>query len=415
MLPTPPAQPLIRTDDGNSVSYFIKAPFTMSWDSDGRHIRFSHCPKLRFPSLQYAFDYFHVQEKLHSQRVIQDKWQQHFQAGQQSFDYQQSLQFTQQDFQAIQQSHAVQQSFDPQQSLQFTQQDVQATQQSHAVQQIQDVQMHLSIYPRNHLKYLSLQEKLHNQRVIQDKWQQHFQAGQQSFDPQQSLQFTQQDFQAIQQRQAVQQVQAAQLHLAVHQRNHLEYLSLQAEQLAKNAAQRGYVANTLSTCGQARRHDIPLKPNDGLSLVETPTPPRSSGSESQYQHGIEPSAQTLWEERDPVYSTGSMRRGWSWKSQECGVDSAERLRGSDSGPNPLPCSYANTILPQTLYKKDRRVLGVPVSAGIDEIRAGFWLRDLQYTTDRCRATTLEERAVASLKLTRAQEAVDRLCGCSEKY
>ena len=44
------------------------------------------------------------------------------------------------------------------------------------------------------------------------------------------------------------------------------------------------------------------------------------------------------------------------------------------------------------------------------IRAGFWLRVLQYNADRCQATSLEDRAVAALKLTRAQEAVDRLCG-----
>ena len=259
----------------------------MSWDSDGRHIRFSHCPKLSFPSLQYAFDYFHVQEKLHNQRVIQDNWQQHFQAGQQSFD--------------------------PQQSLQSTQQDVQATQQS----------------------------------------------------------------------QAVQQVQAAQMHLAIDQRNHLKYQSLQAEQLAENAAQRVYIANALSTCGQARRHDVPLKPNDGLSLVEIPTLPRSNGSESQYQHGIEPSIQTLWE-RDSVHLTGSMGRGWSWTSQACAVDSAERVPGSDSGTNPLPCSYANTVLPQTLYKKDRRVLGVPVSAGIDEYvshRHHLFVADRSYRSE----------------------------------
>lgn len=49
------------------------------------------------------------------------------------------------------------------------------------------------------------------------------------------------------------------------------------------------------------------------------------------------------------------------------------------------------------------------------IRAGFWLRDFQYNADRYRAASLEERAVAALKLTRAQEAVDRLCGCSGEY
>ena len=47
---------------------------------------------------------------------------------------------------------------------------------------------------------------------------------------------------------------------------------------------------------------------------------------------------------------------------------------------------------------------------ISRIQAGFWLRALQYNIDRCQAASLEERAVAALKLTRAQEAMDRLCG-----
>lgn len=47
---------------------------------------------------------------------------------------------------------------------------------------------------------------------------------------------------------------------------------------------------------------------------------------------------------------------------------------------------------------------------VSRIRAGFWLRVLQYNADRCQATSLEDRAVAALKLTRAQEAMDRLCG-----
>lgn len=370
ILPTPPAQPLIRTDNGISVSYAIKVPFTMSRDGNGRHIRFSHCPKLRFPSMQYAFDYFHVQQRLYDQRVNQDKWQQHSQAGQQNLD--------------------------SQQSLRLTQQDVQATQQSQAVQQVHAAQPS---------------------------------------------------------------IRAAQMHLPTDQQNHLEYLA-------------------------SARHNVPLKPNNGLFSVGIPTPPRSGGPESQYQHVIEPSVQNPWEERGPAYATGHMRRGWSWISRACGVHSSERARVRDSGnddadvqglqswplpprategdsllqssspkqpadqsmmltdsydpsltyadtaplqnlgnevnisvqsTNPLPSSYANTVLPQTLNKKDRRVLGVPISAGVDETRAGFWLRDLQYTTDRNRAATLEERAIAALRLTRAQEAMDRLCGCSGKF
>lgn len=104
-------------------------------------------------------------------------------------------------------------------------------------------------------------------------------------------------------------------------------------------------------------------------------------------------------------------------------------------------SYSDTVLPRTLAKKDRRVLGVPVTAGIDEyvpwtlhkpfhqtrlrleltwarslcsrIRAAFWLRDFQYDADLRQAVSHEERVVAALRLRRAQEAVDRLCGPDE--
>ena len=320
----------------------------MSRDSDGRHIRFSHCPKLRFPSMQYAFDYFHVQERLHNQRVNQDKW---FQAGQQRLN-------SQQNFQA-------------------TQQDVQATQQSQAVQQIQAAQPS---------------------------------------------------------------IKAAQMHLPMFQSDHLGYLSLRAEQLAECAAQQACLANALSTCGPARHHKTPRKPNDGLSLVKIPTPPRSCGSDSRYQHATEPSTQNLWKGRDPVHPTfGSSPpksppqtlfaestphaqeiqaqprlilpvqglQSWSCHPKATEDDAflqslsprqpadqsmlltdsfdpsltyadtvlshniADQVNFSVQPTNTdklnrLPSSYANTVLPQTLNKKDRRVLGVPISAGIDE-------------------------------------------------
>lgn len=344
ILSTPPAQPLIMTDDGKSVSYIIKAPFTMSTASDGRHVSFSHCPKLSFPSMQYAFDYFLVQAKLHNQRVNQVKWEQ--------------------------------QSLDSQSSLQATQKDVQAAQQSQAMQQVQAAQPS---------------------------------------------------------------IKASQMHLPMDQRD-LEYLSLQAEQLAKYAAQQAYLVNALSTCGPARHHKTPVKPNDSLSLVEIPTPPRSSRSDSQYQHATEPPTQNLWKERGPVHSTsGSLPpesppqtlfaestphareiqaksrlilpvqglQSWPYQPKATKDDSFfqfssprqnadQRMMLTDSYDpsltyadtvlsqnlanevnvsvrptnsdklNPLPSSYANTVLPQTLNKKDRRVLGVPISAGIDE-------------------------------------------------
>ena len=351
ILSTPPAQPLIRTDNGNSVSYAIKVPFTMSMDRDGRHIRFSHCPKLRFPSMQYAFDYFHVQERRYNERVNQDMWQQYSQAGQQSLG--------------------------SQQNLQATQQDAQPTHQSQAVQQVEAAQPSIKV---------------------------------------------------------------AHTHLPMDQRDHLGYLSLRAEQLAEYAAQQACIANALSTCGPARHHKIPRKPDDGLSLVKIPTPPRSSGSDSWYQHAAEPSTRNLWKERDPFHPTSGSSppkspqqtlfaestphareiqaqprlilpvqglQTWPYQSKATEDDSflqSSSLRKSADQSmmltdsldpsltyadtvlsqniadqvnfsvqpkkidklNPLPSSYADTVLPQTLNKKDRRVLGVPISAGIDE-------------------------------------------------
>ena len=54
-----------------------------------------------------------------------------------------------------------------------------------------------------------------------------------------------------------------------------------------------------------------------------------------------------------------------------------------------------------------------LNSSVPRIRAGFWLRDFQYNAERYQAASLEERAVAAPKLRRAQEAVDRLCGCHE--
>ena len=313
-------------------------------DSDGRHFRFSHCPRLRFPSMQYAFDYFHVQERLYDQRANQGKWQQHPQAGQQSLSFQQNLP---------------------------------ATQQSQALQQVQAAQPS---------------------------------------------------------------IMAAQMLLPMDQRDYLGCLSLRAEQLAEYAAQQACLANALSTCGPARHLTTPCKPNDDLSLVEIPTPPRSSEWDSRYQNATETSTQNLWKERGPVHPmSGSsppklppqtlfaestphaqeiqapprlilpVQELQSWSCQPKATEDDSFLQSSslrqhadqsmmltDSFdpsltcadtvltknpanevnvavqptnidiPHRLPSSYANTVLPQTLNKKDRRVLGVPISAGIEE-------------------------------------------------
>ena len=47
---------------------------------------------------------------------------------------------------------------------------------------------------------------------------------------------------------------------------------------------------------------------------------------------------------------------------------------SSYGSCPLPSSYSATVLPQTLAKKDMRVLGVPLTADIDEYVRNFYAR-----------------------------------------
>ena len=47
---------------------------------------------------------------------------------------------------------------------------------------------------------------------------------------------------------------------------------------------------------------------------------------------------------------------------------------SSHGSYPLPSSYSATVLPQTLAKKDMRVLGVPLTADIDEYVRIFYAR-----------------------------------------
>ena len=78
-LSSPLVQPLIRIVHGNNVYWSCKAEFTMSMNKDGRNIRFSHCPELTFHSKQFAYDYFQLQAKLHHQRTFQSDQQQRLQ------------------------------------------------------------------------------------------------------------------------------------------------------------------------------------------------------------------------------------------------------------------------------------------------------------------------------------------------
>ena len=251
----------------------------MSIDSNGKFIRFSHCPWLGFPSMQYAFDYFQAQAKLHNQRVIQHGLQSLYHAG----------------------------------------------------------------------------------------------------------------------------------------------LGLQAGQLAGSAVQQALLGEALSPMEPAWETDTPLKQTDAQSIASLRTPLSRGLSEFQYQHAAKPYTQNQRKDHNPVRSSsrsspfqpppqtlfaestphaseirGRSRLGLPRPSksrrpkdkpfvhslssttlfnshyhQSTRTDSAiprdliNVADISDQPPN-LPSSYGDTILPQTLHKKDRRILGVPASADIEE-------------------------------------------------
>lgn len=79
----------------------------MSINCDGSCVQFSfsHCPELSFPSLQSAFDYFNVQAKLHDQRVVQQQRATQQQRLKRIQAAQDSVQVAQRHLQAEQQSY----------------------------------------------------------------------------------------------------------------------------------------------------------------------------------------------------------------------------------------------------------------------------------------------------------------------
>lgn len=82
-------QPISRIIRGNNISYSVNGSFTMSMDGSGKSIRFSHCPALTFSSMQHAFEYFEAQARLREQSAIQSGRQQRRPAAQQGLQAEQ--------------------------------------------------------------------------------------------------------------------------------------------------------------------------------------------------------------------------------------------------------------------------------------------------------------------------------------
>lgn len=365
----PPAQSLIRTASGKTVSWSTKAPFTMSIDSDGRHIRFSHCPGLTFPSMQYAFDYFHVQAKLHDQRVIEAARQQQ-----------------------LQRLRAAQHGF------QVAQKRLQAEQQGYLAE-------HLG-FQAGQLADFAAQQAFLAEALCPFKpvWQ--LDTPLKPIDTQTITNLRTPPCQAV---------SGSPYQHATEPSTGNQWREQDPVPTSSRSSPPEYPPQTLFAESTPHAQEIQARPQlripvKGLSswsfhskMAKDDTFPQSF-----------PSIQVSDQE---TTLPGSRHRRSACIDTVFPQPLTNEVETSDQPAilrswHPLPSSYADTVLPQTLNKKDRRVLGVSLSAGINEIRAAFWLRDFQYNTDRYRAASLEERAVAALKLNRAQEAVERLCGSS---
>ena len=127
--------------------------------------------------------------------------------------------------------------------------------------------------------YFHVQEKLHDQRLIQ-------------LDRQQRLQAAQRGLQVAQKYRQVEQ----QVYLA-------EQLNSQARRLADSATQHVCLAEKHSSVEPVWQFDPPLIPVDAQCVVKLPTPPSSSVSDSQYQHATVSFTQCQSKEPDLVHSS----------------------------------------------------------------------------------------------------------------
>ncbi len=312
-----PVQPLIRTEQGKTVSWSTKDSFVINNDINGQtHIRFSHCPELAFPSMQYAFDYFHVQGKLHDQRLIQ-------------LDRQQRLQAAQRDLQVAQRYRQVEQ-----QGYRVSQLDSQAGRLADSATQ-----------------HVCLAGKLSS---VEPVWQ--FDPPLKPVDAQCIVKLPTPPSSSV----SDSQYQHATESFTQYQSREPDPAYSSSESSAAESPPQTLFAESTPHAQEVQARPRVRLPAKGLqswpfqSPVAKDNPFLRSLSSTQLADG----AMTLPRSHyQPSTCIGTILPPISTNT----VDTSDRPLIS-----PLPSSYADIALPQTLNRKDRRILGVSLSAGIDE-------------------------------------------------
>ena len=291
----------------------------MSVDSDGRHIRFSHCPGLSFPSMQYAFDYFHVQAKNHEQRVAHQEWLQRVEAALRAFQVAQRRLLAEQGYPAEHWGFQAGQLADS------------------AAQQACVAKALCAFEPVRHLEtplkqidaqFIAKIPMPPSHTALEFRYQH-------AAEPVRWNQWRKQD-------------------------------SVPA---SSRSSPSEYPPQTLFAESTPHAREIQARPR--LKLPAKGLPPwsvRSKVTKGDFPLQSIPSTQVpdqamtqLGSHHPPSTCTNTVLP----QSVKVEVDTNDQPAMLHSW-HPLPSSYADTVLPQTLNKKDRRVLGVSLSAGVSE-------------------------------------------------
>lgn len=362
MFSTPPAQPLIKTVKGNAVSFTAKVPFTVSVDISGKQqIRFSHCPWLTFPSMQYAFDYFHVQEKLHNQRAIQPDPQRRLQAA-----AQQGIQVAQRPLQARQQGYLA-----TTQTARTPGSDVKAGTRKISFRNSPSEQANLVTgemvsdgvwkkLERNTMQEFAAQQACfaETQCPSEPVWQ---------FDT---------PLKPINAQYTVNLPQPRNHNISGSQYQHTtEPLSQnrweEPDQVhnSSRASPLGSPPQTLFAESTPHAQEIRARPRLRLAVKGLQPWPFQSQATKDDAFLQSPSSRRVADHQMTL--PGSHHQTLTCIGTGLPQSVANKIEIFDHSSNfhasySLPASYADTVLPQTLNRKDRRVLGVPLSASIDE-------------------------------------------------
>lgn len=397
---TGPMPSISKTIQGSTTSYVIKGDYSLYTDQSGQHFRFPQCPGLTFSSMERAFEYFEAHAKLQKQRAAQTASQWTHNAAQQEPTAQQVRRAG---------------IFDP----------------SARIGQLIASLAPANVKPVVRLppqSYLGLQGPKFQSvagSVAQDLLKVPGPVYSSSIS---SLPDTPPQTLFAESRPHAREIKAQpKIKLPHHDPQSWPFKSSQGTEysnpqrplpglLSLNHAQpplENTPSQTLFAESTPHAREIQAQPRIKVPHKDSQSWPfNSQGTDFSNSHRPLPGLPPLNHEQPPLESHTSpdtCHNDFSPSFPRKDDKILVHPQNSPNSPSP-PSSYSAIALPITLAKKDRRVLGVPLTADVDEIRAGFWLRLLQYNADRLQAATLEDRAIAVLKLTRAQEAVERLCG-----